>query len=159
MSSTGTVETWHQESGWGVIVSADTAGGTSADSWSLLVEAVADPSAPGLMGLRPGTAVEFEWSATAPPDNGCDYVAGAVWPAGTTPKRRPSGPFMTWLWRSVGDPGPDGLTTMRESVVDDFDVPRTEPPTLPTTTGTVHTWRGGRIPLSSDQRTYRAERG
>ena len=66
---------------------------------------------------------------------------------------------MTWLWRSVGDPGPDGLATMRESVIDDFDVPRTEPPTLPTTTGTVHTWRGGRIPLSSDQRTYRAERG
>ncbi|MCF3941121.1 hypothetical protein [Gordonia tangerina] len=147
MSSTGTVETWHQELGWGVTVSADTPGGTSADSCSLRVEAVAELSEPGLMGLRPGTAVEFEWSAVVPPENGCDYVAGSVWPAGTTRQERPQAPFMTWLWRSVGDPGPDGLTTMRESVIDDFDVPRTEPPALPTPTGTVHIRRGGGIRL------------
>ncbi|AZG48083.1 cold-shock protein [Gordonia insulae] len=140
MPTHGIVQIWHQELGWGVIESDATPGDSYVTATSLRVEAVADVAASPLLGLRPGTEVEFEWSAADSPINGCDHVAHLVWPAGANPPERPRGPSSASVWNSVGDPGPDGLTTMREVVVDEADVSPTEAPVLPTTVGTVCIW-------------------
>lgn len=140
MPTNGTVQLWHQELGWGVIESEATPGGTSADASTLRVEAVADLNGVPRMGLRPGTEVEFAWSTVDTPINGCDYVAHAVWPARATPPQRPDTAYSGRLWNSVGDPGPDGLITMREAVIDNADNAQTDPPVLPTTVGIVRLW-------------------
>lgn len=143
MASRGTVHTWHQDEGWGVIDSDETPGGTYAGHWSLRVEAVvADGTDMRMMGLRPGTDVEFEWSAADPAVQGYRQTADVVWPAGEDRPPRPKGAFSTALWLSVGDPDTNGLTTMREADLRDLDIPYSESPILPTTVGTVRLWRG-----------------
>lgn len=143
MATTGTVRVWYQASGWGIIDSAETPDGVSADAGSIRVEAVADLAGFPMMGLRPGTDVEFEWSDVAPPINDCRYVASVVWPLGAPPPPSRSGSaFATALWNSVGEPGPDGLTVMREADLAELDtMPVEKPRPLPTAVGTVRLWR------------------
>lgn len=139
MGTTGIVRTWNQQLGWGVIDSEATPGGASATVTTIRVEAVADLTGFPMMGLRPGTQVEFEWSVADPPVNGCDYEAQLVWPAGATPPEQSSGAYSGSLWNSVGDPGPDGLTIMRQ-VTEPDEAPQPEAATLPTAVGTVRSW-------------------
>ncbi|MFT4395415.1 cold-shock protein [Gordonia lacunae] len=140
MSTTGTVQTWHQELGWGVIESDRTPGGAFATSAAIRGEAVADLTGFPMMGLRPGTEVEFEWSEGETPVDGCSHVAHLVWPPGESPPAPAGGAYSGALWNSVGEPGPDGLTVMRQRMIDDADVPPTESPALPSVTGSVRTW-------------------
>lgn len=144
VSSTGVVRVWHaSDAGWGVLDSPDTPGGAYATGHSLRVEAVADLSQPvAPLGLRPGTEVEFEWSETVEPIEGLRYLVQRAWPqrAVTAPPSRPDRAFSTSLWNSVGGPGPDGLTVMREVGLDDIEIPQIQPPVLSTTVGVVRRW-------------------
>ncbi|ROZ85991.1 cold shock domain-containing protein [Gordonia sp. OPL2] len=140
MPTKGTVQIWHQQSGWGVIESDVAPHTCYATSISLRVEAVADVAASPLLGLRPGTAVEFEFSAAEPPIQGCDQIAHLVWPAGAAAPEPRRAAYSGNLWNSVGEPGSDGLTTMRQVVIDPTDIPSVLPPDLPTTIGTVRLW-------------------
>lgn len=143
MSSIGVVRVWHFGDEWGVVDSQDTPGGAYATRFSLKVETVADLNRPGApMGLRPGTEVEFEWSDPVEPIEGLRYLVQTVWPRGaaTAPPSHPARAFSTSLWNSVGDPGPDGLTVMREVDPGSLELPTIEPPVLSTTIGTVRLW-------------------
>ena len=143
MSSIGVVRVWHFKDEWGVVDSDDTPGGAFVRGYSLRVEAVTDLSQPVAgMGLRPGTEVEFEWSEATQPVEGLRYLVQKAWPRGTAGARptRQTGAFSTSLWNSVGDPGPDGLTVMRETDLDSLEVPKIDPPALFTTVGTVRLW-------------------
>ncbi|MEN2513321.1 cold-shock protein [Gordonia polyisoprenivorans] len=140
MSTTGVVTVWHQAEGWGIVESPSLPGAASADVFGIRGEAVADHSVGPLLGLRPGTEVEFEYSRAESPVNGCDFLIHSVWPVGVTPRKRSPSPYSGALWNSVGKAGPDGLTTMREAVIDDSQVPRVEKPSLPSTVGTVRVW-------------------
>lgn len=94
------------------------------------------------MGLRPGTEVEFEWSEGVEPIEGLRYRVQTVWPRGaaTAPQSHPARVLSTSLWDSVGEPGPDGLTLMREVDPGRLELPNIEPPVLSTTIGTVRLW-------------------
>ncbi len=142
MTSVGLVRVWHFADGWGVIDSHDTPGGAYVLPHALRVEAVADLDGSPEMGLRPGTEVEFEWSAIDEPAGGMRYLIDRVWPRGAdTPSRE--GAFHTNLWLSVDEPGPDGLTVMREDLDrNSLDLPAVEPRSFPTATGTVRFWHG-----------------
>jgi len=136
MSSTGVVREWRFGDDWGVFDSQDCPGGAYATEQSLRVEAVADLSQPTpSMGLRPGTEVEFEWTEAVEPIKGMRYLVDDAWPQATTttaPPLHSTRAFSTSLWISVGEPGPDGLTLMRQdlhkAVVAAIAVPR---PTYP----------------------------
>ena len=118
MSSTGGVRVWHLDAGWGVFDSPDTPGGAYADAQSLRLHAVADLSDPlASIGLRPGTVVEFVWSDAADTlREGLRFEVQQAWPigVGATPPSPPAVAFSTSFWASEGEPGPDGLTSMRE---------------------------------------------
>ena len=145
MSSTGVVREWRFGDDWGVFDSQDCPGGAYATEQSLRVEAVADLSQPTpSMGLRPGTEVEFEWTEAVEPIKGMRYLVADAWPRATTttaPPLHSTRAFSTSLWISVGEPGPDGLTLMRQdlqkAVVAAIDCP---PPDVPSTVGTVQQW-------------------
>jgi hypothetical protein len=44
------------------------------------------------------------------------------------------------LWNSVGDPGPENLTVMREADLDSLEMPTIDPPALFTIVRTVRLW-------------------
>ena len=68
----GVVREWHPDQGWGVIDSAETAGGCWAHFSHLAV--------PGYRELATGQAVALEWE---PADqDGYAYRATRVWPLG-----------------------------------------------------------------------------
>jgi cold shock protein len=70
VTTTGTVRTWDDDEGWGVVDSADTPGGC----WTHFGQV----DAPGLRRLRPGAAVELEWEPAQ--QDGFSFVAVAVRP-------------------------------------------------------------------------------
>ena len=83
MASIGTVRTWSDEEGWGVIDSDETPGGCWAHYSHLLVT--------GYRTLRGGQLVEFRVEVAA--QDGYAYRATGMWPAGETPVRtEPSDP-------------------------------------------------------------------
>ncbi|MHC5796554.1 cold-shock protein [Lacisediminihabitans sp. FW035] len=75
MTSTGTVLSWFPEQGWGVIASADTAGGCWTHFSSLRMS--------GFRALAPGAVVEFEYESFA--QDGYGYRALEVVPHGAPP--------------------------------------------------------------------------
>ncbi|MGB3770484.1 MAG: cold shock domain-containing protein [Rhodococcus sp. (in: high G+C Gram-positive bacteria)] len=140
MVSIGVVREWHFDDWWGVIDSDDTPDGAYVRSQALRVEAVVDPDHAPMMGLRPGTEVEFDWTAADNPVEGMRYRVDRAWPRGTAAPPRESA-FQAGLWNSVGGPGPDGLIVMREDLgSNNSDVPAVDPPVLPTAVGTVRFW-------------------
>lgn len=144
MASTGTVREWHHEYGWGIVDSADTSGGASAQSSAVRVQGVADlGGSQPRVGLRPGTVVTFNWVKTNQPVNGCNYVVTTVWPRDSKPPTEPTNQASSsGAWDSSGRPGPDGLTTMLEVAFEEGDWASSPSPTLPSTSGTVRRWEG-----------------
>lgn len=143
MSTTGTIREWHHDEGWGVIESPALSGTVHVTTFVVRVRAVQNLDELPLPGLRPGTVVDFDHAIAVPPESGCRYVALSVWPTDVAqPDRTRSGVFRTALWHSVGDAGPDGLTTIEETAL--TDTPTSPPPTAlgPHTTGTVRSWNG-----------------
>lgn len=80
MASIGTVRTWDDAEGWGVVDSADTPGGC----WThYSVVAVA-----GQLSLPPGRPVHLEWEPVVDQD-GYRYRALRTWPVGADPVDTP----------------------------------------------------------------------
>ncbi|MET4002289.1 MULTISPECIES: cold-shock protein [Arthrobacter] len=74
MVTTGTVRSWNDEEGWGVIDSPVTPGGCWVSFADVRLQA------PGFLSLSPGQEVLFEWEA-ADQDGFC-FRARAATPAG-----------------------------------------------------------------------------
>ncbi|WP_238420767.1 cold-shock protein [Gordonia sp. 'Campus'] len=141
MTDTGTIREWHHDAGWGVIESSTLSGTVYVESSVVRLRAVVDLDGMFRPGLRPGTAVEFDHAIASPREKGCRYVALAVWPSQSSAPAMPRGAYRGALWHSVGSPGPDGLTTIEETIVDDADVTPPETSLRPNTSGTVRFWR------------------
>ena len=75
IASQGTVRSWNDEDGWGVIDSEPTPGGCWAH--------FADVAVVGHRTLLPGQQVEFQWESAD--QDGFAFRATRVWPAGTQP--------------------------------------------------------------------------
>ncbi|WP_197687779.1 MULTISPECIES: cupin domain-containing protein [unclassified Nocardioides] len=73
MRTTGTVRSWSDGEGWGVIDSPDTPGGCWAHFSALRMD--------GFKGLVPGQAVVLDCEEAA--QDGYDFRATVVWPGGT----------------------------------------------------------------------------
>jgi CspA family cold shock protein len=81
MEATGTVATWSDEEGWGVLESAATPGGCFAHYAAILAD--------GYRTLTPSDEVRFTFEPAR--QDGFDYRAVEVWPA-TGPKPKPTEP-------------------------------------------------------------------
>lgn len=75
MSTHATVREWHVDESWGVVDSDQTPGGCWVHYSAIAVA--------GYRALVPRQAVELEWAAGC--QDGFDYRARRVWPAGTEP--------------------------------------------------------------------------
>lgn len=75
METTGTVRTWNDEEGWGVIDADQTPGGCWAHFTHVAV--------PGWRSLKPGSGVTLVWEAAE--QDGFTFRATRVWPVGTQP--------------------------------------------------------------------------
>lgn len=76
MGHRGTVRIWNDDDGWGVIDSADTPGGC----WVHFSHVVSS----GFARLTPGEQVTFTYETAR--QDGFDYRAVLVWPAGIEPE-------------------------------------------------------------------------
>jgi CspA family cold shock protein len=102
MTSRGTVHSWHDGDGWGVLDSESTPGGCWAHFSSVLTA--------GYRALQPGSVVEFEFEVAD--QDGYAFRAREVWPAGVAPVRTreagtmPSAAYRATLTISLdGEPG------------------------------------------------------
>lgn len=75
MSAHGTVRSWDDEEGWGIIDSVQTPGGCWAHFTAVAVE--------GYRKLSPGQQVVLEWEAAD--QDGFSFRATKAWPAGQEP--------------------------------------------------------------------------
>ena len=82
--STGRLQFWNKDEGWGVIDSPDTPGGCWVHLSSLLIEHRG-------LGLQPGHELKFVWERLSGNgvQDGYDYVAREAWNIGQQPYRRP----------------------------------------------------------------------
>lgn len=79
VATVGRVRSWDDEQGWGVVDSTATPGGCWAHCGAVAV--------PGHRTLAPGQDVELEWEPG--PQDGYDFRAVRVWPAGQDPHDTP----------------------------------------------------------------------
>lgn len=103
VTSLGVVREWSAEQGVGIVDSPDTAGGCWVHYSAVAVQ--------GYKDLTPGQSVEFDWEA--PGQDGFDFRAIRVWPAGPTPydepvesPGRPSPAYHSELTLTFDDEGP-----------------------------------------------------
>jgi cold shock protein len=105
MSSTGTVQVWYRNDGWGVIDSPDTPGGCFAHFSSLWKDQL--PKAPAgtaievrgeFRELFEGEAVEFDWEEPAGGQDGYRFRATSVQP------RRPAPRMVSRSYRDDEEP-------------------------------------------------------
>jgi CspA family cold shock protein len=117
MEATGTVATWSDDEGWGVLTSEATPGGCFAHYAAILAD--------GYRTLMPSDEVRFTFERAG--QDGFDYRAVEVWPAiGPKPKPKPKP-------TEPGPPGPGYRSTLTitydESPGDIASDAPSEPPT------------------------------
>ncbi len=104
MATAGTVRSWHDEEGWGVVDSAATPGGCWAHFSAVAV--------PAFRSLEAGQLVELEWERAR--QDGYAFRAVRVWPRGREPYEAPddngpvegTGAYWSALTTTIGEAPP-----------------------------------------------------